>query len=243
MKKILALLCLFGTANAEVTTYCCDQAAEDAYLTALAEIVPIASNVVESFEYGPWESTHGTISTPAQPQPSVFNQGITWLRPGAGLLTSIGGGDTHDGLWLMYVQEFGIPYHPHPDGYTMVSDGPLYGIGGWFTGNRAELTFTVDGDPDRVDFTGAEKHLSTGWKFLGFIDTDSFSIVDIMAVEEIDELTYFWSDDFTIGGPYFGEVKEAKEEEEDEELEESRELYDELKIVHTIGPRNIILQD
>jgi hypothetical protein len=187
----VSLLFLTVRSPAAVTTYCCDQAAEDAYITALATLVPSASVVHESFEAGPWAS----IRSPTF-QPTVTNLGIIWTQPDDGLTTN--NARSVDGDYQMYTFDavFG---HTEPDGYTLTGDGlNLHGVGGWFRGTGTKLSFIVDGDPDRVDFTG-EQATVTDWTFLGFIDTVPFSSLEIVRTDEIgNETNWFWSDDFNI---------------------------------------------
>ena len=74
----------------------------------------------------------------------------------------------------------------------------MHGVGGWYRGNGAKVTFSVDSDPNRVDFTGTEATVS-GWKFLGFIDTIGFSRVDVREADEGGgETKIFFSDDFIL---------------------------------------------
>jgi hypothetical protein len=185
------------SAQAQVTTYCCDATAEAQYLADLVTLAPSATVVPESFEEGPW--------IPSGLWLSVTNNGITWSRTDHAVATSTGGGDVHDGTYLFYARQITQPFHPVPDGFTLTSDGQdLYGVGGWFTGQGqpSKLAFIVDGDPNRVDFTGAEATVSD-WKFLGFIDQTPFTSVDILTADEVgNETTIFFSDDFHIAkGP------------------------------------------
>jgi hypothetical protein len=190
------LLSLTGAAQSAIVTY----TDETAYLTAL-DGLGFASRLTESFEDGGW------IAARTTPQASVTNLGITWSRPGAFLRTSTGGGDVHDGSYIMFTWDnsSGLPLHAIPDGYTLTSSASsLYAVGGWFqAGTTANLDFIVDGDPFRVDFTGAETALTSAWKFIGFIETDQtlgFTSVQILETDETgDETKIFFSDDFTLG--------------------------------------------
>jgi hypothetical protein len=204
------LLTAFPT-QAQVTTYCCDAAAEAQYLADLATLVPSAAPIAESFESGPWIPSRTGV------QLSVTNQGITWSRSGHGVRTSVGGGDVHEGSYLFYAVQLTIPFHPVPDGFTVTSDGNnLHGVGGWYRGQgqASKIGFTVDGDSTRVDFTGEEATVND-WKFLGFIDTAAFTAVDIITVDEVgNETTIFFADDFNIAkaapaveGDYDGDGK------------------------------------
>lgn len=191
------LLSLSGVAQSAVVTYCCDQAAQTAYQTALDTLG--FSRALESFEDGAW------VAAQTAPQPSpVTNLGITWSRDGAGFSTSDGGGSVVDGSWIMFT-DVGGSVHAVPDGYTLTAPGfPLYGVGGWFTSTQAKLAFIVDGDTTRVNFTGTEATV-TGWTFLGFIEDDptlGFNSVEILEVDEVvgGETRIFASDAFTLGG-------------------------------------------
>lgn len=194
------LLSVPGAAQSAIVTYCCDEAAETAYQTALGGL-GFAASLSESFENGQW------VDARTIPQVSVTNLGITWSRPGAFLRTSTGGGDVHDGSYIMFTWDnsTGLPTHAIPDGYTLTASGPsLFGVGGWFqAGTTANIDFIVDGDPTRVDFTGLETSLDASWKFLGFVETDpalGFTSVEIMETDETgDETKIFFSDDFTLG--------------------------------------------
>ena len=199
LQSTLGALALFVVpcAQAAVTTYCCDAAAEAAYRADLAGFAVQPDVLRESFEDGPW------VAVRTAPQPSVSNLGVTWSRLDAGLRTSTGGGDVHDGSYLMFSYDVinGLPTHAIPDGYTLAADGStLYGVGGWFTGTNAKLDFIVDSDPQRVDFTGAEATVDASWKFLGFIETLGFGSLEIRTTDEVgNEIRIFFSDDFTLG--------------------------------------------
>ncbi len=190
------MLVLAGPAQSAVTTY----TDEAAYLAAL-DGLGFVNRVTDSFEAGGW------VAARTIPQASVTHQGITWERPGAFLRTSSGGGDVHDGSYIMFTWDnsSGLPLHAIPDGYTLTAEAhSLYAVGGWFQASTtANLAFIVDGDPFRVDFTGAESALSSTWKFLGFIDSDptaGFTSVEILETDETgDETRIFFSDDFTLG--------------------------------------------
>ena len=193
----IALLLVVADANAQVTTYCCDATAEADYVADLATLVPTATTAHESFEAGPW------VITRTFPRASVTNFGFRWARSGNGMNTSTAGSNVHDGTYLMFVSQPSQPYHPVPDGFRLSnSTAGIHGVGGWYRGNGAKVNFTVDGDPNRVDFTGAEATV-TGWKFLGFIDTTSFTAVDVLAADEggdpgDPETKIFFSDDFIL---------------------------------------------
>ena len=70
--------------------------------------------------------------------------------------TSTGGGSVHDGTYLMFALQLSQPYHPVPDGFTLRNTtAAIYGVGGWYRDSGAKgakLAFTVDGDPDSIDF-------------------------------------------------------------------------------------------
>ena len=186
------LFLLLGTlASAQVTTYCCDQAAEDAYLAALAAQHPSATVVNESFESGSWVNVRSPIFSP-----SVSNLGITWSQNDDGLTTN--NFNSSDGNYQMFTYD-AVFTHTEPDGYTITGDnGVVFGVGGWFSGTGTKLSFVVDGDPNRVNFTGEEATVSN-WTFLGLIDTTPFASVEVVRVDEVgNETNWFWSDDFNI---------------------------------------------
>lgn len=200
----IALLGATG-AQAAVTTFCCDAAAKSNYLAAVTALGAAVNTVHEGFDVSPWGPD--TLS-PDSVKPSVTNQGLIWtpLATTSYLATSLGGGDVHDGTYLMfsvYYDIYGYLQHPSPDGFALTGDGStLYGVGGWFKGfSGAKVSFVIDGDPARVDFTGSEATLDNTWKFLGFVETAGFNGLEVIEVEEIegDETNYFWVDDFDIG--------------------------------------------
>ncbi len=193
---LAAFLYVVVSSPAQVTTFCCDQAAEDAYLAAVAAMATPMETAHESFESGLWLDL---IPTPAS---FVTDQGLTWSRFDAALRVSTGGGNVIDGSYLMYAYEPSTGGHPVPDGYTMTANGfTLNGVGGWIRGNGVKIGIVVDGDPDRVDFTGEDATVF-GWKFFGFIDEAGFGGIEMVTRDEVgDETTIFVSDDFTIAAP------------------------------------------
>jgi hypothetical protein len=204
---LIAATLLFGASGtqAAVTTYCCDAAAESAYVAGLSALGVTLSTPHEGFDVTPW----GADTCPlcgGSPKANVSNLGILWsplaTTAGGFLATSTGGGNVHDGSYLMYAVDSGGIRHPVPDGFSLSAGAPLlHGVGGWFrsTGSGAKLAFIVDGDPARVDFTGNEATVLS-WKFLGFIDTAAFSEVSLRTADETgDETTIFFADDFTFG--------------------------------------------
>jgi hypothetical protein len=201
---VLGFVVFWGGAGTEaaVTTYCCDAAAEAAYVADLAALTYPVSIAHDGFDVAPWGTE--TAFPGGTPQPSLSNLGITWSPPATDgfVATSTGGGDVHDGSHLMYALDSSAIRHPVPDGYALSANGfVLYGMGGWFRGTNATLAFIVDNDPLRVDFTGAEATVAA-WKFLGFIETDAamgFSRLEIRTVDEVgNETRIFFSDDFTL---------------------------------------------
>jgi len=202
----LALLLTAGSAsNAQVVTYCCDANAEQQYRAAIAGL---GTEVTESFETAPWTSFRWPLS-----QASITAQGIIWSRVGGGITTS--GGDSHDGNYQVYAVGADGIIHPVPDGFTVQGDGITFrAFGGWYFGNSTKIRFTVDGDPNRVNFTGADATIPQSWRFLGFIDTTPFATVEIReADEQGDETKIFWADDFTFstsgGAPSPGQLQLA----------------------------------
>ena len=207
MKKtarvIITLLLLAGSAaSAQVSKYCCDATAEQQFQAAVASL---GSTVSESFETAPWNTVRAPFSLA-----SVTSQGVTWSRAGGGISTS--DGNAHQGLYQVYAVGPDGFTHPVPDGFTVAGDGISFrAFGGWFLGQGTKLGFTVDGDANRVNFTGAEATV-TEWKFIGFIDTTPFTSVSVDAVDEVgNEQRLFWADDFTFstsgGAPSPGQLQ------------------------------------
>ncbi|MCU7933390.1 MAG: hypothetical protein KZQ99_00735 [Candidatus Thiodiazotropha sp. (ex Dulcina madagascariensis)] len=194
--SLFALILSFDSQSA-VTVYCCDAAAEAQYIQDLNALPSIAiDTATESFEGDAWS---GTRTTPAL---SVTSQSITWAPSSsevAGVRTSTGGGDVHEGTYLMFAAD-ATNGHLTPDKYTLTANGiTLYGVGGWFrsTGG-AKLAFTTNG-AGVVDFTG-EQATVFDWTFLGFIDDGGFSNLLIETADEVgNEANIFFSDDFTLG--------------------------------------------
>jgi hypothetical protein len=224
---ILAVL-LMGTVSADEgrTIYCCDEDAAAAFQAQVKE------SVSEGFE--DWEDTRRF------PQSVVESEGITYIRSGAGFKTSVSGGYTHEGDWLMYVVEDGSTYrHPRDDKYTMISENPLYGFGGWFRGSSSDFEMSVDGVD--ADFTGK---LANSFKFFGVISDEPFSVIEVGMEYDPTEWNLFWSDDFTfvlatlppvdeppveeppVEEPPVGEEDPPEDEEEDEEDEEDEPRKD-----------------
>ena len=196
--KILSLFALLVPfeSHAAVTVYCCDASAEAQFIQDLASLPSLSVDMTtESFESADWSGTR------TRPVDSVTTQSITWAASStgvAGVRTSTGGGDVHEGTYLMFAadQDNG---HLVPDKVTLTANGTtLYGVGGWFrSAGGAQIGFTTNGDT--VDFTG-EQATVFDWRFLGFIDDGGFSTVLIETVDETapEEKTFF-SDDFTLG--------------------------------------------
>ncbi len=190
---------------AAATTYCCDAAAEAAYLSDLAALANVSSTPHEGFDVAPW-GVETDIYSGGAPKSSVTNLGITWSplpsTVNGALATSLAAGGVHDGTHRMYAVDSGGINHPAPDGFALSAVGAqLHAVGGWFrgTGTPAKLAFMVDGDPNRVDFTGLEATV-VGWKFLGFIDDQGFGSLEIYTADEVgDELRIFFADDFNFG--------------------------------------------
>jgi len=193
LARFFFLLTLFvsSSASAQVVTYCCDATAEQQYLAAIAGL---GTNVTESFEAAPWD----TVRWPGTGADSVTNQGLIWSREGGRILTS--SGDSHDGNYQVFAVDLTGIRHPVPDGFSVQGDGITFNaFGGWYLGNSTKIEFTVDGDPNPVDFTGTEATIPQNWTFLGFIDSTPFTTVDIReADEQGDETKIFWADDFSF---------------------------------------------
>jgi len=190
--RSLALLVVFAgmDAAAQVVTYCCDATAEQQYL---ADIAGLGTYITESFETAPWDQVRRPFSLA-----SITSQGIIWSQPNGGITTS--NPRAHDGAWQVYaVGPDGIR-HPVPDGFDVQGDGITFNaFGGWYFGGNTKIRFTVDGNPNRVNFSGTEATIPQNWTFLGFIDTTPFTTVEISETDETgDETRTFWADDFTF---------------------------------------------
>lgn len=200
--SILRLLSLLAIAlpfesQSAVTVYCCDATAEAQYIQDLASLPSITVDLTsESFEGDAW------VGTRSLPEATVTSQGITWAPSSsgvAGMSTSIGGGDVHDGSYLMFPVD-DRNNHLIPDQYNLTANGiTLYGVGGWFrSASSTKLAFTSNGS-EAIDFTG-EQSTVFDWTFLGFIDDAGFSNLMIQTSDEIgNEVNTFFSDDFTLG--------------------------------------------
>jgi len=189
-QTLTLLTLLFSTGvSAQVVTYCCDAAAEQQYM---ADMAGLGTDVTESFEAAPWTSVRVPFS-----QASITSKGLIWSRSGGGMTTTPG--DSHDGNYEVYAVGAGGIFHPIPDGFNVQGDGITFNaFGGWYIGQSTKIKFTVDGDPNRVNFTGVEATV-LDWTFLGFIDTTPFTSVEIReADEQGDETKIFWADDFTF---------------------------------------------
>ena len=131
VQGVLSVLGLVAVAGAQVgvTTYCCDETAESAYLADLAALGFAVSTLHEGFDLAPWGAA--TAFSTGTPKPSVTNLDITWAPPvlDGFVATSTGGGDVHDGSYLMYSLDSSAISHPVPDGYTVTANGfVLYGL-------------------------------------------------------------------------------------------------------------------
>ncbi|MEW8049745.1 MAG: Calx-beta domain-containing protein [Candidatus Thiodiazotropha sp.] len=200
IKSVISLLILFVAgvplqSNAAVTVYCCDANAEAQFIQDLTALQSVTVDFAgESFEGDAWTSSRNTTVF------SVTNQNLTWAASStgvAGIQTSMGGGDVHEGEYLMFAVD-DTSTHLTPDKITLTANGiTLYGVGGWFrSSNGAKLAFTTNGDV--VDFTGAQATVFD-WKFLGFIDDGGFSTLLVETADEVgNEVKTFFSDDFTI---------------------------------------------
>jgi hypothetical protein len=193
---ILAAAGMSLQSQAAVTVYCCDASAEAQFIQDLSALQSVSVDFAgESFEADAWTDSR------TDPQVSVTNQSITWAASSnsvSGIRTSSGGGDVHDGTYLMFAVD-ASGNHLTPDKVTLTANGiTLYGVGGWFrSSNGAKLAFTTNGGV--VDFTGADATVFD-WKFLGFIDDAGFSTLLVETADEVgNEVKTFFSDDFTLG--------------------------------------------
>ncbi|MES9991434.1 MAG: Calx-beta domain-containing protein [Candidatus Thiodiazotropha sp.] len=191
----LLLFSLPLQSQAAVTVYCCDATAEAQYIQDLNALQSVSVDLAtESFEGDAWANTRTT------PQLTVTNQSITWGATAtgvAGIRTSTGGGDTHEGSYILFAVDEDNT-HLTPDNVTLTANGiTLYGVGGWFrSSGGAQMMFTSNGGA--IDFTGQDSTVFD-WTFLGFIDDGGFSTLRIETEEIVgDDIKIFFSDDFTI---------------------------------------------
>lgn len=191
----LLLLLIPFQGEAAVTVYCCDANAEAQFVQDLNALQSISVDLAtESFEGDAWSNTRTT------PQLSVTSQSITWGANStgvAGVRTTTGGGDTHEGSYILFAADQDNA-HLTPDNITLTANGiTLYGVGGWFRSSAGtEMSLTTDAGV--VDFTGQQATVFD-WTFLGFIDDGGFSTLLIETAETVgDDIKTFFSDDFTI---------------------------------------------
>ena len=199
--SFVLLTFLSGTAQSVVLTY----TDEAAYLADLSSYTMLS----ESFEGSEWDSVRSTAFD-LKVLPSITNLGLTWQHrffPDGSVTTSDGGGYVHDGVWQFFAWPHG-GYHIADlnctlpgvcgAGFTITSDvaGTLYGVGGWFTGSGGPvIKFLLDGILVEACLTA-----TSTWQFCGVIDTDGFSMVEIMdSSGTVGDQNLLWADDFTIG--------------------------------------------
>lgn len=163
------------------------------------------SRADEGFDAAPWGAKLFWLQGGA-PASAVSNLGLRWVsRAGGGYLATSTGSSVSPGYEL-YATDSSAVSHPNPDGLRMTVADPakrLYAVGGWFQGNMTKIAMTVDGDPARVDFTGADSTVSD-WTFLGFVESDpalGFRAVEFLAADEVGaEQKIFFADSFVIVG-------------------------------------------
>ena len=212
----IGLLAFSGIANSAIDVYYdpLDNAQAQAdYLAALAANATITKTIPEGFED---EAVWGPSRTSSVA--STTSQGLDWRSNTFNSRT--GTGAALDGLYGFY-------FVPHGnttdgincadfDGETAGFDDPcwqgdgwvvtsaagetLYGIGGWihdFSTVTAKVTFLLDGVNVNADRDG---EVISGWTFVGVIDTDGFTSVEIRELRGTDrDQKIIFGDSFTVG--------------------------------------------
>ena len=176
---------------------------EAAFLGAVDNLVSSgqAVRIDEGFDAAPFGP-----ATDLFPRSTVSNQGILWSPSVADGAIATSTADSVSPSYQMYAVDSGRISHPVPDGFTLTPTDPamkLYAVGGWFNGTPlAKVGFTVDGDPNLVDFGNAAVLNNNQWTFLGFIQDDptlGFQTVDIRQLEEGgNETRLIFADSFTV---------------------------------------------
>lgn len=148
---------------------------------------------------------------------STTSQGLIWESNFTTSTTGTLGGSVIDGTYGFFSNPHGNdtdgPLFCEPDendfddscwqydGWIITSaeSETLYGIGGWIdsTGSGAKVTFLLDGvnvNPDR------DGEFIFDWTFVGVIDTDGFTSVEILELRGADyDQALIWGDAFNVG--------------------------------------------
>jgi hypothetical protein len=209
------LLAFSGIANSEVFVYYGpDNAKAQAdYLAALDDLAAnatIRKPITEGFEDDVWVR-FPTLTA------STTSQGLIWKSNFANSLTGTGAaldgsygfysiphGNTYDG-GRSNCEEFDGEFADFDDpcwqgdGWVVTSAAgeTLYGIGGWIVNADAKVTFLLDGV--NVN-TGRDGEVISGWTFVGVIDTEGFTSVEIRELGGTDgQPKLIFGDSFTVG--------------------------------------------
>lgn len=196
----------------------------------LADLAGYGYTVVsEGFENGViWAASRNSIVLPGSTQ-AVNSKGLRWTSnyaqndiatgdvggsapEGTYAIYSLPHGNTADsGLYCDSAEDPNIPIECYQnDGLTVASatGRVLHAFGGRVDSNTGtpKITFLLDGvdingnDTDNVGNWQREGDLVDNWSFIGVIDTDGFSTVEMRELEGKDfQQVLLFADDFTIG--------------------------------------------
>jgi len=190
---------------------------------------PGISTISESFEDDlVWADSRNTISSPGSTT-SIISQGIVWTSNYAAnsIATGTVGDSAPDGSYALYSLPHGMttdsglycdsaedPDIPaecfQNDGLKIESatGNTMYAFGGRVDSNTGtpKITFLLDGvdvsanNTDNIDNWQREGDVVSNWSFIGVIDTDGFSSVELRELKGKDfQQVLLFSDDFTIG--------------------------------------------
>lgn len=185
------------------------------------------STLFESFEDDlVWAESRNAISSPGS-APSVTSQGLVWTSnfPQNEIATGTVGGSAPDGEFAIYSFPHGmatdsglycdsaedpdIPLECYQnDGLRVESaiGNSLFAFGGRIdTANNGKVSFLLDGvdiygnDTDNIDNWQREGELADHWAFVGVIDPDGFSSVELRELRGKDfQQVLLFSDGFTV---------------------------------------------
>jgi hypothetical protein len=218
MRKILfsiVLLAFSSVANSTLVVYYDPLDNLQAKADYLADLAAYAT-ITESFED---DAVWGTSRSSSVA--STTSQGLIW-KSNSFNSSTVDNGGAHDGDYVFYsnphgdtTDTSGIEPCNEFDGETASFDDPcwlndgwvvtsaegetLYGIGGWITSTTkgGKITFLLDGVNVNVDRDGDPVN---DWTFIGVIDTDGFTSVEILELRGTDgDGVFIWGDDFTVG--------------------------------------------
>jgi T5SS/PEP-CTERM-associated repeat protein len=185
---------------------------EAAYLSALSSqgLMPLS----EGFENDDsWGLVRSTIVGGSFSAPDLPSQGITWTGGGGGVHgVTTSNGAANSGDWGFYSSpHYNIPAGIN-DGFTASSAETIYGFAGHIRGTYgADIILILDGDEANPvdlgetctpgpgdDETCIDRTLGNT-PFVGLIDVDGFTQVEVRETEADDEAKLLFSDDFTFG--------------------------------------------